>query len=36
MNSVCGRINFVAMADSFGTGEEWISALTVVDNFYNG
>lgn len=27
-----GGVNFAAMADSFGTGEEWISALTVADN----
>ncbi len=27
-----GGVNFAAMAESFGTGEEWISALTVADN----
>ena len=27
-----GGVNFAAMAESFGTGEKWISALTVADN----
>lgn len=27
-----GGVNFAAMAESFGTGAEWISALTVADN----
>lgn len=27
-----GGVNFAAMAESFGAGEEWISALTVADN----
>lgn len=27
-----GGVNFAAMADSFGAGEAWISALTVADN----
>lgn len=27
-----GGVNFAAMAESFGTGEEWLSALTVADN----
>ncbi len=27
-----GGVNFAAMADSFGAGENWISALTVADN----
>lgn len=27
-----GGVNFAAMADAFGAGESWISALTVADN----
>ncbi|MEA5059848.1 MAG: DUF819 family protein [Candidatus Pelethousia sp.] len=27
-----GGVNFAAMADTFGAGESWISALTVADN----
>lgn len=27
-----GGVNFAAMAESFGAGESWISALTVADN----
>lgn len=27
-----GGVNFAAMAETFGTGAEWISALTVADN----
>lgn len=27
-----GGVNFAAMAESFGAGEQWISALTVADN----
>lgn len=27
-----GGVNFAAMAETFGTGEKWISALTVADN----
>jgi uncharacterized membrane protein len=27
-----GGVNFAAMAESFGAGEEWLSALTVADN----